>query len=99
MDVEGQAAVGDQLTTGICFRSPTRGIWWLGSTAVKCATRQEAPPSSSAMQTYNLPLTCLRGIGAKLRVEKQPYSRSQSINVCLRVFFFKLLYLGGFWGF
>lgn len=27
MDVDGQAAVGDQLTTdwGICFRSPTRG--------------------------------------------------------------------------
>lgn len=44
-----------------------KGEWWLGSTAVKCATRQRrlitvGCGSSSAMQTYNLPFICLLGL-------------------------------------
>lgn len=40
MDVDGQAAVGDQLTTdGDLLSVSDMGEWWLGSTAAKCATR------------------------------------------------------------
>ncbi|TNN60779.1 hypothetical protein EYF80_029023 [Liparis tanakae] len=63
MEVDGQAAVGDQLTTdgGICFRSPRRGNGGLG------ALQPNAPlglttygrGSSSAMQPYNLLFTSL----------------------------------------
>lgn len=54
MDVDGQAAVGDQLTTdGDLLLVSDEGEWWLGSTAAKCATRQrrlitEGRGSSSA---------------------------------------------------
>lgn len=58
MDVDGQAAVGDQLTTdgGSAFGLVSdKGEWWLGNTAAKCATRQrrlitDGRGSSSAMQ-------------------------------------------------
>lgn len=54
MDVDGQAAVGDQLTTdGDLLLVSDDGEWWLGSTAAKCATRHrrlitEGRGSSSA---------------------------------------------------
>lgn len=42
MDVDGQAAVGDQLTTdwGDLLSVSERQEWWLGSTAAKCAIRR-----------------------------------------------------------
>lgn len=59
MDVDGQAAVGDQLTTDegdLLSVSDRKGEWWLGSTAAKCATRHrrlitDGRGSRSAMKT------------------------------------------------
>lgn len=40
--LDGQAAVGDQLTTdeGDLLSVSDEGEWWLGCTAAKCATRK-----------------------------------------------------------
>lgn len=75
-----------------------KGEWWLGSTAVKCATRQwrlitVGCGSSSAMQTYNLPFICLLGTGAR----KPTYYRIQLINVFQEYFFQVALFK--FWAF
>lgn len=65
MDVDGQAAVGDQLTTdgGICFRSPRRGNGSLEALQPNAPLGRGASSpcgrgSRSATKPYNLLLLC-----------------------------------------